>query len=339
MTKSLRATCPVYASASSSLTYHCGWQYSCSVVTILEDIQNAAVDGKTDLATILRKCKLLAVRLDSKPLEDWVIWESNGYPENVGVPTYRIWSLEVLGDFAGPFGSGIKNARIPIGLLTFISEKTKRSYECWECRQSIASIEETLSQSESDRLTVSTGALATVIGTKLYQDGIYNCIHTWGEFGRGHLTEVVNTVRNRILDFALAMEKEAPTAGERQDISTTQTIEPAKVTQIFNTTVYGGAANVVGSANESPISFYIGTKDFSAMEQVLVEKGFTSADIAQLKEALDSDPTPTTPGKFGPKVATWMGGMVEKAAHGGWQIGAGAAGNLLAQLIKTYYGL
>ena len=116
-------------------------------MTILEDIQNSAVDAKSDLATLLRQCKLLAARLGSEPLEHWVIWESNGYPGDVGVPKYRIWSVEVLGDFVGPFGSGIKNARIPIGLLPFIPEETKQYYERWECRQSIASIEEMLRQS------------------------------------------------------------------------------------------------------------------------------------------------------------------------------------------------
>jgi AbiTii len=31
-------------------------------MTLLEDIQNAAVDSKSDLAALLRKCKLLAAR-------------------------------------------------------------------------------------------------------------------------------------------------------------------------------------------------------------------------------------------------------------------------------------
>jgi hypothetical protein len=62
-------------------------------MTLLEDIQSSAIDGKSDLATILRKCKLLAARLGSQPLEDWVLWESNGYPNGVTVPDYRIWPL------------------------------------------------------------------------------------------------------------------------------------------------------------------------------------------------------------------------------------------------------
>lgn len=47
-------------------------------MTLLEDIQQSAVDSKSNLGELLRKCKLLAARLGSQPLEDWLIWESNG---------------------------------------------------------------------------------------------------------------------------------------------------------------------------------------------------------------------------------------------------------------------
>jgi hypothetical protein len=308
-------------------------------MTLLEDIQNSAIDGKSDLAELLRKCKLLAARLGSKPLEDWVLWESNGYPKDGPVPEYRIWPLEVRGNFAGPFHSEIKNARIPIDLLRFIPKETKQYYERWACRGSIASIEEMLRKTDNERLVVSTGNLAVLIGTKLYEDQMFNCVETWGQFGRGHLVEVVNIVRNRILDFALAVQKEAPTAGEKEDKSVSPKIEPARVNQIFNLTVYGGAANVVGTATESLITFNIGAKDFSALEQVLVQQGVLSTDVSELKEALASDPIPSTPENFGPKVSTWIGKMVGKAADGSWNIGLGAAGNLLAQAIAKYYGV
>ena len=61
------------------------------MTTILEDIQNDAVDASKDLSTLLRKCKLLAARLGSQQLEDWLLWESNGYPGDVPVPDYRVW--------------------------------------------------------------------------------------------------------------------------------------------------------------------------------------------------------------------------------------------------------
>src|SRR5262249_36822253 len=122
-------------------------------VALLEDIQNSAVDANSDLGTLLRKGKLLAARLGIKPLEGWLLWESNGYPDNVPVPEYRIWPLEVKGHFFGSFGSGLRNAPIPSALLP---DQVRKSYQNYECRQSIASIEATL-RAENDGATVSVG--------------------------------------------------------------------------------------------------------------------------------------------------------------------------------------
>ena len=72
-------------------------------MNLLEDIQNAAADSSSDVETLLRKCKILAARLNNQQLEDWLIWESNGYPEDVPVPKYRVWQLQVRGNFLGPY--------------------------------------------------------------------------------------------------------------------------------------------------------------------------------------------------------------------------------------------
>jgi hypothetical protein len=306
-------------------------------VTILEDIQNSAVDGKSDLSTLLRKCKVLAARLGSQPLENWLVWESDGYPKEEPVPDYRIWPLEVFGHFSGPFGSAIRNAPIPIALLKFISEETKQLYVRYQSRDSVAAIEAILSKTTKAKVMVSTGNLAVAIGMDLYQG--YNCVQTWAEFSTQHLVELLNSVRNRILDFALALSKEAPNAGELQKDSTSPSTDVNKVTQIFSTTVYGGSANLVGTASGSSIVFNVGPKDFSSLESVLIATGVSPGDVEKLKTALDSDPPPTSRENFGPKVSSWIGTMIEKAASGGWGIGIGAAGNLLSQAIAKYYGL
>jgi hypothetical protein len=188
----------------------------------------------------------------------------------------------------------------------------------------------------SGNVTVSTGDLQLPIGSKVY--GGYNCIETWGEYGQARLVELLNAVRNRILDFTLAVWKEAPAAGEIGIAAGTKP-EPARVNQIFHTTVYGGSANVVGTATASSIEFNIGPKDFSALARLLTEQGVSANEVSELKEALESDPTPSSPENFGPRVSSWIGKMVMKAAAGGWNIGAGAAGTLLAELIASYYGL
>lgn len=302
-------------------------------MSLLEDIQTSSVDANSDLGTILRNCKLLAARLGSEALDNWLIWESNGYPEDAQVPEYRIWPLEVKGHFFGPFGTGIKNAPIPHVCLP---KKTRESYKRYECRLSIASVEDTLLKIDSGTVQISTGDLAVALGSKVYEQ--QNCAQAWAEFSTLNLVELQNAVRNRILDFALAIWKVNPTAGETTN-SSNSSIESSRVTQIFNTTVYGGTASLVGTAQDTSITINNIQNDFDTLRSLLNEHCIEDDDIDELSEALNNDDKPTVNGKYGPKVSSWIAKMIQKSADGSWSIGIGTAGTLLAQAISKFYGL
>ena len=302
-------------------------------MTLIEDIQTAAVDSGTDLAALLRKCKLLAARLGSDSLEEWVQWESDGYPDDAPIPKYRVWSVDLKGHFSGPYGSDMRNAPIPYAVLP---EKVKNRYANYECRQSIASLETLASTGKTGSLTISTGDLAVFLGENVYQG--QNCVEAWGEVPHGSVIELVNAVRNRILDFSLAIWKESPEAGE-VSAGTENQIDRSQVTQIFNTAVYGGAANLVGSASQSTVEFGISANDFTALQTVLNKNGISLSDIDELKRALDTEPEAPAKGKFGPNVSQWISTMVGKAASGSWSISLAAAGNLLATVIGRFYGI
>lgn len=301
-------------------------------MSLLEEIQKEAVDADSDLGALLRKCRVLAARLGSQPLEDWLIWESNGYPDDVEVPDYRIWTLQLMGHFSGLCGSGLKNAPIP---LICLPEKVRDRFKNYKCRQSIASIEQMLKKEHDGIFHVTTGDLSVVLGDKVYAG--QNCIQAWAYFSVGNPLELLNAVRNRILDFSLAIWKENPKAGNTSTHSG-KDIEPARVTQIFNTTVYGGAANLVGSAINSHVMLNVKSNDFSSLEQALRENHLSEKDIEELGAALESDAKPTSKGRFGPRVSVWISGMIKKAAEGSWNVTVGAAGNLLAEVISKYYG-
>ena len=204
-----------------------------------------------------------------------------------------------------------------------IPKSIRDDYLKYKCRQSIASLEVILKKSEDSQLQIPTADLAVVLGTSVYEG--QNCVQAWAEIGAGAIIEILNTVRNRILDFALAVWKDDPKAGELLNDSEHRP-EPEKITQIFNTTVYGGTANLVGSAINSPIALKIINNDFSSLEHALKEKGIATEDIAILKEAVHADPKPESINIFGPKVSEWIAKMVQKAADGSWKIGIGAAG-------------
>jgi hypothetical protein len=301
-------------------------------MSLLEEIQTAAVDSTSDLGAILRRCKVLAARLGNRPLEEWLLWESNGYPAEAELPDYRVWGLTVKGHFSGPFGSGLRNAPIP---TICIPEDVRESVTTFKCRQSVSALEQLLAGTDGGTLQADLGDLNVLLGTRVYQGN--NCLQAWGEFGVGCIVEVLNAVRNRILDFALAIEKEYPSAGERSP--GTAPIDQGRITQIFNTTVHGGSMNLVGSSDRSQVSLAIQPHDFDSIRAQLESFGVSAEEIGSLQEALEADPRPTSPNRFGPRVAEWMGSAIKKAASGSWKIGVDVASSVLSKMVSRYYGL
>lgn len=103
----------------------------------MHQIQESVVQESSDLGSVLLKLRLLASRLGSDLLEEWVKHESEGYPEGIEVPPYRMVSISFSGTFAGPFGSGLNNVSIP----TYLVEK--HAGEQWvkkAVRESIAGV-------------------------------------------------------------------------------------------------------------------------------------------------------------------------------------------------------
>lgn len=83
-------------------------------MSLLRDIQNAALDSKVHLPDLLRKCKVLAARLGNQDFKAWVDAELNGYGEKDSLPGYRSFRVESKGNFAGPMGSGLNRVPIPL---------------------------------------------------------------------------------------------------------------------------------------------------------------------------------------------------------------------------------
>ena len=74
-------------------------------MTLLEQIQNEVIDGSSDLATVLRKCRVLSAKLKNPAFTEWVINELDGYPDSSPVPDYRIIRGQPYGNFIGDYRS------------------------------------------------------------------------------------------------------------------------------------------------------------------------------------------------------------------------------------------
>ena len=75
-----------------------------------------------------------------------------------------------------------------------------------------------------------------------------------------------------------------------------------------------------------------------SLMEYLKESNVPDNDLEELRQAIADDPQAET-GKLGPKVSSWMGRMVAKAASGTWKIGVPVASAMLQKAIESYYGI
>ena len=107
------------------------------------------------------------------------------------------------------------------------------------------------------------------------------------------------------------------------------------------TIITTGDGNILNTGNSVKIEASISIKkgDKASLKKMLIEQSVVEKDANELIQIIDSEKPDKTSGKFGSKVNSWVQKMVGKALDGSWQIGVGAAGDLLAGAIQSYYGM
>lgn len=303
---------------------------------LLLDIQTAILQDKSDVAPILLKLRLLAARLGSQPLADWVKHESEGYPTGVDVPDYRILPVTYTATFSGPFGSGINNAPISPYLIEKFGGKHWTRHEM---RQSIAAVDELLEGSKkSGTLSLEASNLILLLQGKVYPDYACNAVH--GAISRASLASIRHAVLNRVLELTLELEKSVPGATE---VSLGETASlPASTagatTQIAQQIIYGNYTSVSAQSGGS-VSITIDTGNADSLMRYLTEAGIAAEDARELAELASSEKPESTAEPMGPKVKDWLINNLKKAGGGVWKVGLSVATDVIKEALLKYYGL
>jgi hypothetical protein len=162
--------------------------------TIVEQIQADAINGAVRPSTLLRKAKLAAVKLGLPSVESWVESELNGYRDEL--PDYRI----LMGQ---PRAFNPVRGWIPIGgnaqVITMISQA--------HIAQPIAGLEELVTRERRSYMLLlpylpqQLEMLYKLVGTAQFaQMGI--------ELSAGQFADILDRVRNLVLDWALELERQ-----------------------------------------------------------------------------------------------------------------------------------
>lgn len=291
------------------------------------------------MSVLLRKAQILGARLDHQPLSAWVQWELNGYPDLDSLPEYRkMGTVQVLGDFQGSFGSGMKNAPIAEGSVDEVAREALFSHAFFE---SVAWLEATMSASA--RGSQASGILLvpwptdalTLYGQRLYENMVCRCAHK--VISEASVAGVLDSVRNKLLMFALEIEKIEPQAGEAPPGE--PAIDAMRVSQIFNTNIYGGH-NLVAAGNRDVTQkneLHL-TVEWEELAGDLRTLGIADADIDDLHRALEADARQSAPGTIGPATQGWLGRMTTRLATGSLVLAGDVGANVIADLLLKATG-
>jgi hypothetical protein len=306
-------------------------------MSLLREIQAALIDEKP-LGPILLKLRLLASRLGSDVLEEWVKHESEGYPTGVVLPDYREVAVSYLGTFSGAFGSGIKNAPIPSYLIEKFAGKKWSNYEI---RHSVSLIDDLVgSVKNSGTIDINAANLILLLQGHIYED--YACNSITGRLSRASFVEIQNAVRTRALELTIQIEKTVPAAGEI-------TLGPVKtapgpreteaVTQITNQVIHGNYTSVSNTGHGARFSLNISNSDAASVVRALEEAGIAAGDAQEISKIFASETPDSKEEPFGENAKAWIAKNIGKAIDGTWKVGVSVATKVLTEAALRYYGL
>lgn len=305
-------------------------------MSLLRQIQESLVQEGSNLGSVLLKLRLLAARLGSNILEEWVKHESEGYPPDSALPDYRIVGVTYTGNFSGPFGSGIKNAPIPPYL---ISKFVNDSWNSFSVRESIAAVGELVkSSADGDSLGIQASDLILMLQGKVYEG--YACNSVSGNISAVSMSEILQSVRNRVLELTIELEKSIPEAA----LITIGTQEmdkdnASKAQQITQQIIYGNVGNAISGGSESIFNVNIQSNNRESLVHYLKESGIPEADASEFAQIVASEELSSREEPFGDGAKNWIASNIRKAVDGTWKVGVAVATKVLTEAALKYYGM
>ena len=213
-------------------------------MSLLRQIQDAAIDSSVDLPTLLRKCKVLAARLGTEDFKQWINNELVGYDCKNDLPIYRVLNVNSKGNFSGAFGSSLRNADIP---LTCMPKEFRENLGHCYMMSPVAAIASLVKNDNTGTLQEPWNPdVVAYFCQEIYEHMV--CMQAWKVIPASSLVAALDSVRTRILNFVLEIEAQNPAAGEA--MINEKPVPQEAVQHIFNTYITGNVQNVAtGSTN------------------------------------------------------------------------------------------
>jgi hypothetical protein len=299
---------------------------------LLDDIIDLSTNTGQSITVLLRKCIVLAHQIKNDRLKTWANKELSGYSNEDELPDYRMVSAAATGHFSGWGGS---QATLPIPPAALEKSHWRFATQV-HLAQAIADYEDLVK-------TTATGGQITMDWPPnlvlYYQSRIpftgqqMNLIAAYQEIPKPTLVELLDTVRNRVLNVALEIQSEL---GERDEdlknitLQSEEKIERYVAQQIFNGNVYVSTGQSTMTVQEQ----HIPAGNWEQLQKVLCSSGVSQSDLESLSSAVSEDKK-----TMGTAVEGWIEKTAPKVLSGGVKMAAAVGKSILTEYLRHYFGL
>ena len=165
-------------------------------------IQAEILEEGISVPVILRKAKVLATQLDSDELGAWVSGELDGYDDAEKLPDYRVLSTAAAGRWTNGYWT-VKNRAVP--MFEIDDEELKKALTTFPVLQGIRTVESLAADLGERKFMISPDVTALV--NHHVKEGGYGYTSLHYSVSPHHFEQILDTVRNRLLDFVLELDK------------------------------------------------------------------------------------------------------------------------------------
>lgn len=298
---------------------------------ILDNIVELATDNDQSVSALLRKCIVLAHRIENEKLKTWANKELSGYAHSDTLPDYRIAPAQAKGNFAGWGGAQLKNWLIPPAVL---EPRHQRFAKQVDLRQAISAYEDLVKSAAKGSLVIAWPSdLVLYYQERLPISSDMNLVYACQEITRGALVGVIDAVRNRVLNMALEIQAEFGAADD--DLKRIPPKEAERLDQAIVQHIYGGHVFVAtGRSNMTVHQQTITAGSWDELQRVLHSSGLPQSDIDELSGTVAHGTRGMSSG-----VLNWIKKNATKVVSAGVKIGASAGQAVLTEYLKQYFGL
>jgi hypothetical protein len=159
----------------------------------------------------------------------------------------------------------------------------------------------------------------------------------WTQISDNMLAGVLDTIRNRILNFVLEIMEENPDAGEAPIGSPAVPVE--RSTQIYHNTitVHGNVGSLAGGSVGTQLNVeMVSSGDLESLKRFLLSAGLPAADVAELETAISAEPRARSL-EAGRETSSWWSRTRQKIASGAISLARTATVGVLKQGIDAFF--